>query len=568
MIAPRVALYARYSSDQQRDASIEDQLRICRAHADREGWTIAATFADHALSGATNLRPQFQLMQEGVRNGRFDLVMAESLDRFSRDLEHIAAFYKHCSFYRAPIFTLADGNVSELHIGLKGTMGALYLKDLAEKTRRGLEGRIRQGRSTGSPPYGYQVVRKLLDHGELDRGLRAIEPDKAEILQHIFQSYADGASPRRIAKALNHAGTPGPGGRIWYDSSIRGRPRRHDGLLRNELYIGRLVWRRRSSFKDPTTGQPVRRYSDADAIVVTEVPHLRIIDDALWQRVQARLAIEAAPEEAAGRPQGGKPRQPFWDKRRPRHLLSGKVICGVCERKLSVLGIDYLGCMAAQVGTCRNFARVRRGKLEAHVFDLLGQQLMRPDLVEEFISTFNDEWKRLAASLKTQIGVNQRERAALERKIAYLVDAISDGRASRSISGRLQELEIQLASLPADAALPGRPPPALHPGIAKQYRARVTSLRAALAHGDQPAALEAARSLIDKVIVSPPEIDGDPPGIELVGELMAMLQAAGMGAANLLGAGPPDPVLALFVSSVKKDPGAKPPPAGFLGEIK
>ena len=556
----RVALYARYSSDLQRDASIEDQLRICRAHADREGWTIAATFADHARSGATNLRPQFQLLQEGLRNGRFDLVMAESLDRFSRDLEHIAAFYKHCSFYRAPIFTLADGHVSELHIGLKGTMGALYLKDLAEKTRRGLEGRIRQGRSTGSPAYGYRVVRKLLGNGELDRGLRAIDPDKAGTLRHIFHAYADGASPRRIAKALNKAGTTGPGGGIWYDASIRGRPRRQDGLLRNELYIGRLVWRRRSTFKDPITGKPVRRYNEADAVVVTEVPELRIIDDTLWQRVQARLVVEAsAAAGEASKTEAGKPGQPFWDKRRARYLLTGKVVCGLCDRRLSVFGKDYLGCLAARLGTCRNTSRVRRGKLEEHVFKLLGQQLMRPDLVEEFVRTFHEEWKQLAATLKVQAEVSQRERGALERKIANLVDALSEGRASPSISSRLKELEGQLAALPAEATIPMPLPPALHPGIAGHYRQRVGTLQAALAGGGQPAALEAARSLIDKVIVSPPETDGDPPGIELVGELLAMLQAAGMETHNDQHDDVrPDPVLALFVGSVKKGPGAEP----------
>jgi site-specific DNA recombinase len=79
-------------------------------------------------------------------------VLAESLDRFSRDLEHIASFHKQCIFNQVRIYTLGEGDISELHIGLKGTMGAMYLKDLADKTRRGLEGRIQAGRCTGSPP--------------------------------------------------------------------------------------------------------------------------------------------------------------------------------------------------------------------------------------------------------------------------------------------------------------------------------------------------------------------------------------------------------------------------------
>ena len=89
----RCALYARYSSDQQREASIEDQLRICRVRAEREAWTVVEVFADAAISGATTLRPGFQALLAAMRAGRLDMVLAESLDRLSRDQEHIAGFY-------------------------------------------------------------------------------------------------------------------------------------------------------------------------------------------------------------------------------------------------------------------------------------------------------------------------------------------------------------------------------------------------------------------------------------------------------------------------------------------
>ena len=94
----RVALYARYSSDAQSEASIEDQLRICRVRAEREGWQVAGVYTDAAISGATSLRPGYQELLVAVRGGGLDLVLAESLDRFSRDQEHIAAFYKQTTF--------------------------------------------------------------------------------------------------------------------------------------------------------------------------------------------------------------------------------------------------------------------------------------------------------------------------------------------------------------------------------------------------------------------------------------------------------------------------------------
>jgi site-specific DNA recombinase len=552
---PRVAIYARFSSDLQRDASIDDQIRVCRARADKEPWHIVQTFSDFATSGATTLRPGYQAMLAAVRNGEIDIVLAESLDRFSRDLEHIASFHKQCVFHQVCIHTLCEGQVSELHIGLKGTMGALYLKDLATKTRRGLEGRINAGRLTGSPAYGYSVVRKLTDDGDLDRGLRAVDEDRAVVVRRIFQDYATGTSPRKIAQALNAEGVPSPGGGGWYDASILGRAKRGDGLLRNELYIGRIVWRRRLNAKDPMTGKALRRDARPDTYLTKDVPHLRIIDDALWRRVQTRLKLEAAPTKKS--PAGEV--IAFWDSRRPKHILTGKVVCGACGRKFVNTGQDYLGCRSAAHGSCHNRRTVRRERLEAEVLDLLGRQLMQPALVAEFVTAFNEELGRLAGEQKGLAAAQHRERAALDRKIANLVDAISDGRASQAILTKLAELEGQRTQLAHQVAAGDRPTHALHPGIAESYATRVAALKAALARGDDPEALESARALIDKVIIHPPTGDGEPPVTELIGDLLALFRTAGAtdGQATDYAASS-DSLLALFVSSVKMGPGAEP----------
>ena len=108
----RVALYARYSSDQQREASLEDQFRVCRALAQRSGWTVVESLSDHAISGATLDRLGLKLLEAAIIAGRIDIVVAESLDRLSRDLEHPAAFHKRCGFYRVRIYTAAEGEIS------------------------------------------------------------------------------------------------------------------------------------------------------------------------------------------------------------------------------------------------------------------------------------------------------------------------------------------------------------------------------------------------------------------------------------------------------------------------
>src|SRR5580765_2861275 len=155
----KVAIYARYSSDNQRDASITDQMRVCRAFAERQGWTIAQEYSDHAVSGATLLRSGFHALLRDALNRRFDVVLAESLDRFSRDQEDTAGLFKRLTFAGVNIVTLSERDITHLHIGFKGTMNALFLKDLAEKTRRGLRGRVELGKSGGGLCYGYRVAR-------------------------------------------------------------------------------------------------------------------------------------------------------------------------------------------------------------------------------------------------------------------------------------------------------------------------------------------------------------------------------------------------------------------------
>src|SRR3977135_1823817 len=155
----KVAIYARYSSGSQRAASIADQMRVCRAFAERQGWTLAQEYSDHAVSGATLLRSGFQALMRDALNRRFDVVLAESLDRFSRDQEDTAGLFKRLTFAGVNIVTLAEADTTHLHIGFKGTMNALFLKDLAEKTHRGLRGRIEDGKSAGGLCYGYRVIK-------------------------------------------------------------------------------------------------------------------------------------------------------------------------------------------------------------------------------------------------------------------------------------------------------------------------------------------------------------------------------------------------------------------------
>ena len=348
----RAVIYARYSTDLQSASSIDDQVRLCRKRIEKDGHEVTQVYSDRAVSGASLVRPGIQSLMHDAIRGDFDVVYAEALDRISRDQEDVAGFFKRMRFAGVAILTLAEGDISELHVGLKGTMNALFLKDLAQKTRRGLQGRVLQGLSGGGLGYGYDLL-----PGET--GVRRINDKQAAVVCTIFRDYAAGLSPRAIARRLNEKGIAGPSNRPWRDTAIRGHFTRGTGILNNELYVGRLVWNRLTYLKDPASGRRRSRLNPPDQWIIQEVPALRIVDDALWQEVKTRQeAIRDSDQVAKARATR------FWEKRRSRHLLSGLVYCQECGSPYASIGRDYLACSAARgSGNCSNRQSIRRSEL-------------------------------------------------------------------------------------------------------------------------------------------------------------------------------------------------------------
>ncbi len=517
---PRVAAYARFSSDLQRQASIEDQLRLCRERAEREGWSLVETYEDHAISGASLARPGLQKLLEDARAGRFDLVLSEALDRLSRNQADIAGLYQTLTFSGVAIETLSEGRVDEMHIGLKGTMNTLFLKDLAAKTRRGLRGRIEQGKSGGGNAYGYIVQRQIGDDGEVERGDREIHPDEAAIVRRIFTEYAAGTSPQKIAEQLNIDGVPGPRGRAWDKSTIHGNPKRGLGVLNNELYIGRLVWNRQSFVKDPATGKRQARPNPPEQWIITDVPELRIISQPLWDKVKARQKAREIDHKATQ----------AWERRKPRFLLSNLLKCGCCGGGVSIVSRDRYGCSNARnkgPAYCTNRATIDRHDLEARILHALGEQLMDPELVKVFCKEYVAERNRLQADVAGDRERKERELAKVVRDQDTLVNALLNGTPAARINDRLAQLEARQKQLEAELATSEAPPPVrLHPSMAETYRTRVADLVRALEEPDRSGeARDALRALIDKVVLTPVEGAGKRPlpRIDLHGALAEIL---------------------------------------------
>ena len=185
----RAAIYARYSSENQRDASIEDQIEICGRYASAQGWQVVSTFSDRAISGTTSQRPGYQDLLADARRGKFDVIVVEALDRLSRKLSEIARLHDELQFARIALHAVSLGRVETMHVGMLGTMAQIYVADLREKTRRGQLGRILQGRAASGKAFGYDIV-----PGE-ERGERLINQAEETTVRKIFQLFAAGASP-------------------------------------------------------------------------------------------------------------------------------------------------------------------------------------------------------------------------------------------------------------------------------------------------------------------------------------------------------------------------------------
>ncbi|MER2508255.1 MAG: recombinase family protein [Amaricoccus sp.] len=503
----RVALYARYSSDNQRDASIEDQLRICREQAKREGWTIVGTYKDAGISGSSMiLRPGIQSLLQDAQAGQFDRVLAEALDRISRDQADVATLFKHLKFANVPIVTLAEGEISELHVGLKGTMNALFLKDLAAKTHRGLRGRVEDGKSGGGLCYGYKVVKQSDARGEPVRGDREIDPHEAEVVRRVFRDFAAGVGPRTIARTLNAEGVPGPNGKPWGDTTIRGHVKRGTGLVNNELYVGRLIWNRLRYVKDPATGKRVSRLNPESEWITTEVPELRIVDDALWQAVRARqgeIAEQYAKVTEAVREHHARNR--LSGTRRPRSLLSGLIFCGCCGGSYALRGSDRFACSAhVGKGTCANGRTIPREELESRVLAGLKDRMMSPEVAAEAMRAYAEETNRLNRARRTNSDAWKAELAKVEKQIAQIIDAIADGMYHPSMKEKMTGLESRKAELTERLSDAPRDLPDLLPTASAIYAQKVAALTEALNQPEERAhASEALRMLIEKIVLTP-----------------------------------------------------------------
>jgi site-specific DNA recombinase len=518
----RVAVYARYSSDLQSAASSDDQVRLCRERAAALGHDVVEVFSDYAIS-ASNLRtrPGMLALMEAARARDFDVVVAEALDRISRDQEDVAAIFKRLNHADVKLITLTEGEINELHVGLKGTMNALFLKDLAEKTRRGQRGRVEAGRIPGGNSYGYRMIRRIAEDGNLIRGEREIHPKEAAVVRQIFEDYASGQPPRAIAASLNRQGIPSPRGGLWNASTINGSRQRKNGILNNELYLGRITYNRQRFVKDPDSGKRQSRVNPEHLWVTKEVPALQIIDHATWQAAQNLRGRYSS--------QAGNKRQT------KKRLLSGLVRCASCGGAMTIINRERYSCSARRErGTCTCPVSISAAELEDRILNALKDILFgRDDLIAEFAASFREEVQRLRRSRYQNADAHRKDLEKVTRSIDRALSFILEGDGDPgSIRAKLKELEARKRDLERQLTQTD-PIPTLeiHPNLGELYRRKVKELGGLLTdEASRPQAMEIIRGLIERIEVAPGDMRGKA-NVTLFGALASVLDFA-LGSTN------------------------------------
>ncbi|TCP38769.1 recombinase family protein [Rhodovulum marinum] len=510
----RAAAYARYSTELQTDKSIDDQLRICGEEAKRRGLKIIQNYSDAAESGQTLIRSGIQKLLLDAMERKFDVVVSEALDRISRDQADVASVFKKLRFMGIQIITISEGLVDEMHIGLKGTMNALYIKEIRAKTKRGLEGRILEGKSAGGKCYGYDVIRTLDEKGELVSGERAINEDEARIVQRIFGDYLRGKSPKKIAHELNAEGIPGPSGKAWGSSTIYGNRHRGTGILNNELYIGQLVWNKLTYQKHPDTGKRISRLNPESEWKRVEVEHLRIIDQATWQKVKEH--------------QGELDKRPrFQDKKRPPNLFSFLLKCGECGGGMSIVGPRRYGCSTARnKGTCNCRTTISQDVLEEKVIGALRTRLMNPEMTKVFCEEYTAHINRLRMEHNANLIGYRKELAKVEREMENFLQLVAQGTQASFLAEKANSLQARKDELVELLEATEEAPVYVHPNMAMRYAEAIEGLLANLndpAH--RPESAQLIRGLVDKIVLTP-NAERTELIVDLYGDLAGILQVS------------------------------------------
>lgn len=422
-------IYARYSSDNQSELSIDAQIRAIKEFADRERIQIVKIYTDEARSATTDDRPQFLQMIKDSELGIFDTIIVHKLDRFSRN-RYDSAFYKRQLKLNgvrlmSVLENLDDSPESIILESVLEGMAEYYSANLGREVMKGMKERALECKHVGGRvPLGYDVTPNK-DY--------VINEKEAEIIRLIFTMYADGHGYGTIIDTLSKLGYTTKTGGEFKKNSL------HD-LLKNEKYRG--VYTFNKTIKLVNGKRNRRKIKDNDEIIRIENGMPRIISDEIWERVRLKM--------------NENKRAPATNKAKETYLLSGKIYCGECGERLvgnrrksgqsKTLYVSY-DCSA---GKKCNLKSIKKEYIEELVIDELERKIFSPEAIEKLSKKILEYANSQQTEIKSDIVKIEKELNETQKQISNIVNAIANGMFHESMKSKMDILESKKSQLTLD----------------------------------------------------------------------------------------------------------------------
>lgn len=416
-------IYARYSSDNQREESIEAQIRAIKEYASKNDYQIIKIYTDEARTATTDDRPQFLQMIKDSVLGLFNTVIVHKLDRFARNRYDSAIYRKKLKDNGVRLISvlepLDDSPESVILESVLEGMSEYYSKNLSREVMKGMkETALECKHNGGIAPLGYDVAP--------DRTY-VINENEAKIVKMVFEMYADGYSFNNIIDELNSKGYKTKAGREFGKNSI-------NNILKNEKYRGVYIFNRTISKIGGKRNN--LKSKSSDKIIRIEGGMPRIISDELWNRIRVKMDKNKQARAA--------------NSAKETYLLSGLIFCGKCDGAMTG-NRKYAGRNKTPYFSyeCSNRKRKRscdakainKDYVENLVMDELEEELFTSDAIEKMVKSIIDHSKKQSKEIDKDIKSYENELAGIQTKLNNIVNAIADGLYQPSMKEKLDELE-------------------------------------------------------------------------------------------------------------------------------
>ena len=429
----RVVAYARYSSNNQREESIDAQLRAIEEYAKQNNMLIIKTYIDRAMSGTKDDRPQFMQMIMDSKKKIFDAVIVHKLNRFSRN-KYDAAKYKH-KLQRNNVKLLSvlerldDSPESTVMESLLMGMAEYESKNLAREVMKGSLENARTCRHNGGlPPLGYSVDPKTQ--------LYLINEETAPIIRFIFESYINGRGYNDIVSELNKKGLKTSKGNKFTVSTVR-------DILKNEKYIGTYTYNKAEA-KNVDGKRNSHRSKNEDQIIKIENGMPAIIDKKDFEEVKRIMD------------RNKKIHNTFNAKE--VYLLSGLVQCGECGSKMNG-NISYYKnngeklryimyrCTAKAGETKEHTKSIGRDILEEYILTEMERVIFSDTAINYLVKELSKFYNSKSKQMQDELKFTKNKLSKIEKDIENILLAVAEGNRHASLMDRLSKLEEEKESL-------------------------------------------------------------------------------------------------------------------------